>query len=85
MREQEKRELIDELMQITREFSRTPLMRGHLRQLIDTACHPQDHPASRPAKVTIQDAPQFLDATGQEMWVIGWNECVDAFGHASPD
>lgn len=82
MREQEKRELIDELMQITREFSRTPLLRDHLRQLIDTACHPQDYPTSRPAKVTIQDAPQFLDAVAQEMWVVGWNECVDAFGHA---
>ena len=80
MREQEKRELIDERMQITREFSRTPLLRDPLHQLIDTACLPQDRPASRPAKVTIRDAPQFLDATGEEMWVVRWNECVDAFG-----
>jgi len=41
------------------------------RELIDTACLPQDRPASRPAKVTIRDAPQFLDATGEEMWVVG--------------
>ena len=71
MREQENRELIDERMQITREFSRTPLLRDPLRQLIDTACHPQDRPASRPAKVTLRNTPQFLDATGQEMWVVG--------------
>ena len=31
MREQENRELIDERMQITREFSRTPLLRDPLR------------------------------------------------------
>ena len=64
-------------MQITWNFQKSPCYATICASSSTRHATPK---TTRPPKVTIQDEPQFLDAMTQEMWVVGWNECIDAFG-----